>query len=279
MIVSFITLRFLDILDILLFAAVLYQIHKLIQGTYAIKIAVGVLAVYLFWYFVKALNMQLLSSILGQFIGVGVIALIIVFQPELRKGFLLLGSRYLNQERFPFLSKLWSGGVKNYSVKIQEIVTACRSMSMTKTGALIVIVRQMPLDSFLSIKDVLDADTSSRLLTSIFFKNSPLHDGAVIINGARIYAARCVLPLSEKHLPADFGMRHRAAIGITETTDAVALVVSEETGLISLSIGGEIQVGISTKKLQHEMEELFVMEEEKNLFENLFAEKGERVSG
>lgn len=273
MIISFITIRFLDILDILLFAFVLYQIHKLIRGTYAIKIAIGVLAVYLFWYFVKALNMQLLSSILGQFIGVGVIALIIVFQPELRKGFLLLGSRYLTQERFPFLSNLWSGASTNYSVKIHEIVTSFRAMSMVKTGALVVVQRQIPLDSFLSIKDVLNADTSSRLLVSIFYKNSPLHDGAVIINGEKIYAARCVLPLSEKQLPANFGMRHRAAIGITETTDAVALIVSEETGLISFVVSGEIQVGLSTKKLQQELEALFVKEEEKNLFENLFSEK------
>jgi uncharacterized protein (TIGR00159 family) len=273
MIVAFLTLRFLDILDILLFAVVLYQIHKLIRGTYAIKIAIGVLAVYLFWYFVKALNMHLLSSILGQFIGVGVIALIIVFQPELRKGFLLLGSRYLTQERFPFLSKLFKGSSRSFSIKTQEIVTACRSMSMTKTGALIVLVREIPLDSFLNIKDVLNADTSSRLLVSIFFKNSPLHDGAVIINGEKIYAARCVLPLSENQLPANFGMRHRAAIGITESTDAVALTVSEETGLISFVMNGEIQVGITTKELQQKLESIFVAKEEKSLFDNLFTEK------
>ena len=271
----FLTIRFLDILDILLFAFVLYQVYKLIRGTYAIKIVLGVFAVYLFWNFVKALNMQLLSSILGQFIGVGVIALIIVFQPELRKGFLLLGSRYLTQERFPFLSKLWSGEIRNYSVKVSEIVTACRSMSMTKTGALIVIERETSLESYLNNKDIVNADTSSRMLVNIFFKNSPLHDGAVIIKGEKIYAARCVLPLSERDLPANFGMRHRAAIGISELTDAVVVTVSEETGAISLIIGGEIEQGITTKKLEGELEHLFKQEQEKTVFENFFADKEE----
>ncbi|MEA3443752.1 MAG: diadenylate cyclase CdaA [Bacteroidota bacterium] len=274
MIVLFLSIRFLDIIDILLFAFLLYQVYKMIKGSYAIKIIVGVLAVYLFWYLVKALNMHLISKVLGQFIGVGVIALIIVFQPELRKGFMLLGARYFTQERFPFISKFLTDNTEGWSVKVKEIVTACRTMSLTKTGALIVFQRKIPLAGSLSIKDVLNADTSSRLLVNIFFKNSPLHDGAVIINGNKIYAARCVLPISEKQLPENLGMRHRAAMGISEITDAVVVTVSEETGSISIIKGGEISYGINAKELQKQLEELFEMEnKEKSVFENLFSEK------
>ncbi len=259
----FITVRFLDILDILVFAFLLYQIYMLIKGTTAINIFTGVFALYVLWLFVKALNMQLLSSILGQFIGVGVIALIIVFQPELRKGLLLLGSRQFSQERFSFM-RLFTGG-SNYSsrVKITEIVTACRSLSMTKTGALIVFQKNTNLSSYLTIKDVLNADTSSRLLVNIFVKNSPLHDGAVVINGPKIYAARCVLPISELELPGDFGMRHRAAAGITELTDSVVIVVSEETGNISFVKEGKFEIDISTKELLALMEKEFLVESTK----------------
>ncbi len=273
MILSFISIRFLDIVDILVFAFLLYQLYKLIRGTYAIRIIVGIFAVYIFWYFVKALNMHLISNILGQFIGVGVIALIIVFQPELRKGFMLVGTRYFTQERFPFMSKIWPDKPTGWSVKVKEIVAACRTMSLTKTGALLVFQRKIPLGGYLSIKDILNAETSSRLLVNIFFKNSPLHDGAVIINGETIYAARCVLPISEKQLPGNLGMRHRAAVGISEMTDAVAVTVSEETGTISIIKGGHISSGIDAKELQKQLEELFKTEDEKSFFENLFSEK------
>jgi diadenylate cyclase len=256
----FITIRFLDILDILLFAFLLYQVYILIRGTTAINIFAGVFALYLLWLFVKALNMQLLSSILGQFIGVGVIALIIVFQPELRKGLLLLGSRQFSQERFSFL-KYFTGG-SNYTnrVKIREIVTACRSLSMTKTGALIVFQKNSNLSSYLQIKDILNADTSSRLLVNIFVKNSPLHDGAVVIIGPKIYAARCVLPISEAELPGNLGMRHRAALGITEQSDAAVIVVSEETGNISFVKEGKLNTDLTTKDLSSILEAEFVIE-------------------
>lgn len=244
----FISLRFLDVLDILLFAFLLYQVYRLLRGTNAIHIFFGVFALYLLWLFVNALDMQLLSSILGQFIGVGVIALIIVFQPELRKGLLLLGKQQFSDSRFSFFRYLL-GNVDYQGVNVSEILTACRGLSYSKTGALIVLQRTTNLSSFVTIKDILDAETSSRLLVNIFFKNSPLHDGAVIIRGKRIWAARCVLPVSEKQLPEELGLRHRAAVGITEQSDAVVVVVSEETGEISYVNAGNIRRNIKTKEL------------------------------
>ncbi len=257
----FITIRLLDVIDILLVAFLLYQVYTLIRGTVAIKIFLGIFAIYLLWLFVKALNMQLLGSILGQFIGVGVIALIIVFQPELRKGFLLLGSRYFTQNKFKFLRYFQTASSKVASINIIEIVKACRTMSMTKTGALIVFERSIDLRPFVQIKDVLNAETSSRLLVNIFFKNSPLHDGAVIIKGKVLFAARCVLPISEKQIPAEYGMRHLAAVGITELTDAVTIVVSEQTGTISFIKEGQIYVCKDSKELQEKLENDFIVEE------------------
>lgn len=265
----FISIRILDVLDILLFAFLLYQAYKLIKGTIAINIFVGIFAVYLLWLFVKALNMQLLNSILGLFFGVGVVAIIIVFQPELRKGFLLLGSRYFSQDKFPFLRHLQ--GTNNYfSIKVDEIIIACRTMSLTKTGALIVIQKSSGLSGIIKIKDILDAKTSSRLLVNIFFKNSPLHDGAVIIDGDTIHAARCILPISEKYILGDYGMRHRAAIGITEITDAVVVVVSEETGNISFIKEGKMYACSDYKELQIHLEKEFPQTKEPSTIEKIF---------
>jgi len=265
----FISIRILDILDILLFAFLLYQVYNLIKGTSAISIFAGIFVVYLLWVLVKALNMQLIGSILGLFFGVGVIALIIVFQPELRKGFLMLGSKYLTQERFPFLKHL-QGQTTYYSINVEEIVVACRTMSITKTGALIVIQKTTGLSGIIQFKDILNARTTSRLLVNIFFKNSPLHDGAVIIDGATIHAARCILPISEKQILGDYGMRHRAAIGITEITDAVSIVVSEETGNISFVKEGNMFICDDYRNLQEFLSDEFKQASEPSGLEKLF---------
>jgi len=266
----FINIRILDVLDILLFAFLLYQVYNLIKGTAAINIIAGIFGVYLVWLFVRAINMVLISSILGLFFGVGVIALIIVFQPELRKGFLMLGSRYFTQEKFPLLRHLPGSTTSYFSIKVEEIVVACRTMSYTKTGALIVLQKTSGLSGLIKVKDILDASTSSRLLVNIFFKNSPLHDGAVIINGSKIYAARCILPISEKFILGDYGMRHRAAIGISEITDAVVVVVSEETGNISFVKEGNMFLCKDSKELQKFLEEEFKQAKEATAFDKLF---------
>ncbi len=251
MTLAFITLSFFDILDILLVAFLLYQVYMLIRGTVAIKIFVGLFLFYLTWLLVKALNMELLSSILGQFIGVGVIALIIVFQQEVRKFLLHFGSRYDFSQKFSF-EKWLSVDEKSIREKeLETIVESCESMSKSKTGALIVITKRTDLFSFAETGQILKARISSSLLESVFFKNAPLHDGALIIDNNRILAARCILPVSDNpNIPGSLGLRHRSGIGISQVTDAHVIIVSEETGNISYIMGGKIKVRISPDELR-----------------------------
>ena len=258
MILSFIHISLLDMLDIFLVAVLLFQLYRLIKGTIAINIFVGIFGVYLFWLLVKALNMQMLSSILGQFIGVGVIALIIVFQQEIRRFLLILGGRYRIPRWLSFSSLFSQETSEIISDEIASVVEACENMSSTLTGALIVFARKSELDHILETGDRIDARISSRLLESIFFKNSPLHDGAVLIVNDKIGAARCLLPTTENiYLPAKYGMRHRAAVGVTEKTDSVVVIVSEETGNISISVDGKLSNKLTPSELQRKlMEEL-----------------------
>lgn len=253
----FISIRLLDIIDILLVALLFYQIYMLIRGTVAINIFLGIFTLYIFWLVVKALNMELLSSILGQIIGVGVIALIIVFQQEIRRFLLLLGTRYFSKNRFSIEKMLMMKGDKyDTPVNIEAIVRACRNMAETKIGALIVVTQKSNLQLYAETGDIINAETSSRLIENIFFKNSPLHDGAMIIKNNLIYAVRCILPLTEKtNLSATYGLRHRAALGISEITDALVIVVSEETGKISFIFEGVITENISVVKLREILEE------------------------
>ena len=247
----FITIRALDVIDVVLVAFLLYQMYMLIRGTVAINIFVGIVLLYIFWLVVRALNMELLSSILGEIIGVGVLALIIVFQQEIRKFLLFIGNRYINRRRFSFENFFFpKKREKQILVKVDAIVKACRNMSETRTGALIVIARKSELQLYAESGDIIDADTSTRMIENIFFKNSPLHDGAVIIVNDRILAARCVLPITENiNLPPHYGMRHKSAIGITEVTDAIAIVVSEETGKISVASEGMLRYDIGWLEL------------------------------
>ena len=201
--------------------------------------------------------MQLLGTILGQVMGVGVVALIVVFQQEIRNFLLLLGTRYLNNRTLS-IEHIFSNFIKNDKpkVKIPSIAKACKAMSQTKTGALIVIERESSLDNIANTGDLLRANTSSRLISTIFFKNSPLHDGGMIIKGDLIYAARCVLPVTARlDVPAHMGLRHRAAIGVSENTDAVVVVVSEETGKISYVEHGEIHYDVSPIELRAILEQ------------------------
>lgn len=253
----FISIKFLDIVDIVLVALVLYQFYLLIKGTIAIRIFITIFSIYLIWLIVKALNMQLLSTILGQVIGVGVIALIIVFQQEVRRFLLMLGTRYMSK-KFSLENLVTLGREPVPSVATKEIARACVNMSKTKTGALIVIARNSALHFYTEMGLVINANTSTILIESIFFKNSPLHDGAIIIIGDKIYAARCILPVSQNYdIPGDLGMRHRAALGISEHTDALVIIVSEETGKVAIAEYGHLSIDVSLKQLLKKLEKEF----------------------
>ena len=206
---------------------------------------------YLLWVVVRALNMELLSTILGHIISVGAIALIVVFQPEIRRFLQKIG---MSQKRFNFISRIFNHGSKIAETNLQPLVVACREMSDTKTGALVVIGQQSDLSLITEGGICLDAKISSQLIHNIFFKNSPLHDGAVVIEGDRIVAAKCILPVTQSAVPKSYGTRHRAAIGMSEISDAIIVVVSEETGGISIAQNGEIRRNIDPVHLQQTLQ-------------------------
>ena len=258
MITGFITIRILDILDILLVAYLMYQVYLLIRGTVAMNIFIGILSVYFLWIIVKALNMQLLGSILGQVIGVGVIALIIVFQQEIRRFLIYIGTQYYTRNRLSLERMLPISLTPDPKIRIKSILKACMNMAKSHTGALIVIARRSELTVFVETGDLINAETSSRLIESIFNKNSPLHDGAMIINNDRIMAARCVLPVSDNlNLPPNYGLRHKAALGMSENTDSLVIIVSEQTGMISIADDGMLQNDVETKALLMKLEKEF----------------------
>ncbi|MCG8696751.1 MAG: diadenylate cyclase CdaA [Bacteroidales bacterium] len=241
MITAFINIRFIDIIDILLVAVLMYQLYLMIKGTAAFSIFIAILAVILVGAMVKMFNMKLLSSIIGTVISGGAIALIIVFQQEIRRLLIHVGTKYFGNIRFSIENLVRNPEATGEKFQIESIQKACATLSKTFTGALIVITRKSSLNLYTETGDVLNANLSSRLLESIFVKDSPLHDGAVILDGNRIIAARCVLPFtSNSELPPRFGMRHRAGLGISENTDALVIVVSEERGSISIAENGKL---------------------------------------
>ena len=244
---DFIPFTLIDLIDIVLVATIMYWIYRVTRGTNAPYIFSGIIAIYLLWVVTKALNMELLSSMLGQVISVGVIALIILFQPELRRFLQLIG---LRQKHFNFISRIFSAGEEEpMALNIDPIVIACRDMAETKTGALIVIRQESDLRLIAEGGIAIDAKTSVSLLKNIFFKNAPLHDGAVLIEGERIVAAKCILPVTQTEVPKDYGTRHRAAIGMSEISDAIIIVVSEETGGISIAHDGQLRRNIEPSRL------------------------------
>jgi uncharacterized protein (TIGR00159 family) len=248
-----IPISILDVLDIFLVAFILFQLHRLIKGTAAFSIFIGIFFIYLFWLLVRALNMELISSLLGQVIGVGVLALIIVFQQEVRRFLLVIGNRYLKNTQNS-INRLFSNVKKDQGSpkEAEEIVRASESMALKRIGALIVIGRQSRLDVYSQGGEILNADISAELLETIFFKNTPLHDGAVLIQDGRILAARCPLPITDRvSVLSKFGMRHRAAIGISEQTDALVIVVSEETGEITVVENGKYWNNINLNELRN----------------------------
>lgn len=241
---NFIDIRITDIIDVILVAVLLYYIYKLIRGSVAINIFIGIVIVWGFWKLTELLGMEMISSMVGAFMQVGLIALIIVFQQEIRKFLLMIGSTNFSNKRnfikhFKFLKQ---EGIST-GINIDAIIAACDKMASTKTGAIIILERSNSLDFIESSGDKMYIEINQPILESIFYKNSPLHDGAAIISGNFIVATRAILPVSnERNIPLRFGLRHRAAVGITEKTDALAIVVSEETGLISYIKNGEFSL-------------------------------------
>lgn len=261
---AFINIRLLDVIDIFLVALLIYYLYKIIRGTGAMNIFLGIISIYIIWWFVRLFEMELLTEILGQFISVGVLALIVVFQPEIRKFLLLLGARsFLGKRTRDFFGRFWQASEEN-RLNINDIVVACENLANTRTGALIVITRENNLDFFVETGQVMDAVISRELLENIFYKNSPLHDGAVIITKNRIRAARCVLPVSDsKMFPAYLGLRHRAAVGVSEQSDAVAIVVSEQTGRISWVKDANLKRNLKPVELKEMLAREFSIDYEK----------------
>ena len=260
--IGFLEIGWGDVIDIILVSILLYQVYKLMRGSVAVKIFLGFLSLYLLYLVVKALQMELLTNILGEFMGVGFLAAIILFQQEIRKFLLLIGrTTAFNDDIFKGLP--WRKNAKTSDINITPIIEASKSLSATNMGALIVLSKGSELKFYVESGDLIDAVISKRLLTSIFNKYSPLHDGAVIIHNKRISAARCILPVTEReNLPAQFGLRHRAAIGMSEVTDTLIVVVSEETGKISAVRNGFIYHNLSPLELRKKINAYLYEEDE-----------------
>ena len=235
---GFLSLSAIDILDILMVAVILYVLFRWIRGSSAMNIFILLLIVRVI---VGSLNMKLMTSLMNTLFDVGLLALIIIFQPEIRHFLIRVGGSSSWWRKM--IGRLVEGRGANVAEKtVEEIAEACRVMGEQKTGALIVIPGQDSLQYIVETGDRLDAMVSRRLILNLFFKNSPLHDGAMIVRGDRIVAARCTLPITSRtDIPASFGMRHKAAIGITEESDATVVVVSEETGHISYVKEGRLR--------------------------------------
>lgn len=241
-----------DIIDICLVALMLYYIYRLMKESRSLNVFIGIMMFVVLWIFVsQILGMKLLGSIMDKLVSVGVIGLIVLFQDDIRKFLYNLGAH----RRLRFFLRLFAndkGGAKEEDKEtIVPIVLACLAMSKRKVGALIVVERNDPLETIADTGDIIDANINQRLIENIFFKNSPLHDGAMVISNRRIKAAGCILPVSHNlDIPKDLGLRHRAAMGISQECDAIAIVVSEETGGISTAIRGEFQLRLSAEKLE-----------------------------
>jgi len=250
---DFLKITVTDVIDIFFVAVLIYYVYNLIKNTLAVNLLLGMFIILILWFVVDALNMRVLSTIINKFMSVGIIASIVIFQPEIRRFLLLIGKNTFLQK-----NKAWWGylfGKRNIEAnnlaRIKPIIDACKSMKKSRTGALIVFVKFYDDQLFANSCEVIDSRISKRLLESIFQKNSPLHDGAVVIAENKIKSASCILPLTDNdQLPPQFGLRHRAGIGISENADAVAVIVSEETGDISYAKQGRVRMNVSFGELE-----------------------------
>mgnify|MGYP002521726542 CR=1 FL=1 len=243
-----------DIIDIFLVAMMLFYIYRLMRESRSLNVFIGIMMFVVVWLFVtQILEMRLLGSILDKLVSVGVIALIVIFQEDIRKFLYNVGAH----RRIRAFSRLFTTqkdkekNQKEIKAIIMPIVMASINMSRSKVGALIVVERNTPLDDIVMTGDTIDANINQRLIENIFFKNSPLHDGAMVISNKRVKAAGCILPVShDLNIPKELGLRHRAALGISQESDAIAIVVSEETGGISIAIKGEFRLRLSAEEME-----------------------------
>ena len=237
-------------MDIIVVALLLYAIYRLLKGSIAFNIVVGIILLYVLWGIVGILEMPLLSEILGQFVSVGFIALIIIFQPEIRRFLLYIGNTTL-KGRSGILSRFFKSTFSSSRENdINSIANAIWHMASENVGALIVFPRHLNIEGYANSGQIINAEINEDLIRSIFGKNSPMHDGAMIIYGNKIHAVGCVLPISgNPDLPSGLGLRHRAGLGASENTDTVSFIVSEETGDISVAVKGKIQSHLSKKML------------------------------
>lgn len=238
-----------DVVDIILVACFLYYFYKLMKESGSLNIFSGILVFILLWVFVsRVLQMKLLGSIFDQLMSVGVLALIIIFQDEIRRFFKTLGTHRHFRTVANFFSRKETTDEK---ASLVPVVMACMSLSQQKVGALIVVERNENLDEYVQTGEKIDAALSQRLIEAVFFKNAPLHDGAIVIQNGRITAAQCILPVSHNlNIPKKLGLRHRSAMGVSEKTDAIAIVVSEETGAISVAVNGKFKLGLTAQQLE-----------------------------
>lgn len=252
--IGFVAVRLVDIIDISVVTFLFYKLYELLRGSLALRIIMAIGSVFLLWKLVDLMNMVLLKSILDEFLGVGAIALIIIFASEIRRFLLLIAKNTILARAWQQLSN--TPEIKNFS--INEVVDAVEEIKKSELGALIIMTGNDPLEAIKETGDLIGAPVSERLLYSFFLKDSPLHDGAVIISQNQIAAARCVLPLSRRsNLPAELGLRHRAALGISEASDAVVLIVSEERAEISIASHGELQRNVDLITLEGTIREHF----------------------
>ncbi len=251
--IGFLPVRIWDILDVIIVGYLLYQLYRLLRGTIAFNIFIGILLLYVVWWLVTQLKMDLLSAVLDQFVNVGMFLIVVIFQQEIRRFLLFLGNNTF-QRQIQFIGRIIGRETNvpdQLEVQRKALLTALMRMSRRKTGALIVLANDLNMTGLIATGIHLDAHLSEALLESIFNKESPLHDGAVVIANGKIESASCVLPISENtDLPDHFGMRHRAAVGLTEKASVAVFVVSEENGKIAMAYEGKVEEKISEERLK-----------------------------
>ncbi|MBR1850790.1 MAG: diadenylate cyclase CdaA [Bacteroidales bacterium] len=256
MIDNILSIRFIDVVDILIVATFVYQIYRLARGTNVMRIFWALIVIIVAWQLASVFGMRLTGAILGSIVNVGLIALVVIFQPEIRKFLLFIGTKTQLNEGLVKRIMFWRHSTtKATGINFEPYIQACRHMSASKTGALIVFRRQNEVEELVQTGERIDATVSAPLLETLFFKNSPLHDGAVIVQGNTVLAARCILPVTSRiDIDPNLGLRHRSAIGVTEQLDVVSVIVSEETGAISYAEGGEIHHAVTPAQLQQYLE-------------------------
>lgn len=248
-----------DIIDILLVATMLYYIYRVMKKSGTLNIFLGVLLFIVVWIIASGIfEMRLTGTILDKFMNIGLIIIVIIFQEQIKRFLVDLGS----QDKWKLIRRIFNRQEEvdeNKIANVMAIVYACMSMSKSKTGVLIALKRKMSLADYEKTGDIIDAAINVRLIENIFFKNSPLHDGAMIIANGRISSVGCILPVShDMNIPKNLGLRHRAALGMSQATDAVCIIVSEETGNISVAIDGELKVKVSAIELEHLLSQEYV---------------------